>query len=61
MITRPSPDHLGLPEGDLAAPRHPVLGDIRGSGLVWGIEVVTNKLENLPVGSPPSHPDPDPS
>ena len=28
-----------------------MLGDIRGSGLVWGIEVVTNKQENLPVGN----------
>jgi len=31
--------------------KHPMLGDIRGSGLVWGIEVVTNKQENLPDSS----------
>jgi len=31
--------------------KHPTLGDIRGSGLVWGIEVVTNKQENLPDSS----------
>ena len=29
--------------------RHECLGDIRGSGLIWAIEIVNNKRENKPV------------
>ena len=29
--------------------RHECLGDIRGSGLIWAIEIVDNKRENKPV------------
>ena len=31
--------------------RHECLGDIRGSGLIWAIEIVNNKRENKPVSN----------
>ena len=33
--------------------RHECLGDIRGSGLIWAIEIVNNKRENKPVSRNP--------
>jgi len=31
--------------------KHECLGDIRGSGLIWAIEIVNNKRENKPVSN----------